>query len=338
MSDSSPAEINVVEAPAETATTDTPDVTPAASSSAEKPATSMLDTVKAVLQPKEATPASSEPGETADAETPDSKTLEADPDELLPVELKALSERTQKRFKKLTSDLKSKDEAITGLKSKADEYDKIDTFIRNAGIPNEAVGNILQIAAMLNSDLHGARERLRPIMAELDKRLGEVLPSELQARVDQGYLTAEDAKALNRSAADAKLNRDRVEAMTRQATQDAQVAEQKRTTDATLSSIEKWELAKAAKDPDWHLKRDEVAEQVELAVQRKSLELKRPWFPNADEGVKLSEDALKTVEKRLKRFRTPLAEVRPAVDAGASTRSIPEPKSMLDVVRGGVSK
>jgi hypothetical protein len=117
---------------------------------------------------------------------------------------------------------------------------------------------------------------------------------------------------------------------------DQQNREFKNLTTSTVSSIETWESQKASRDPDWHLKRDQVAELVELAIERKTREVKRPWFPTAEEAVKLSEDALKTVESRTKRFAPRPGEIRPVENGGASPRSTAAPKSMLDVVRQSV--
>jgi hypothetical protein len=314
------------------------DESPAESSTADtKPAVTMLDTVKAALKPKEESPTSEKPDATADAADPVAKDTASDPFELTAEEKQRFSAKSQARFTKLATDSKAKDATIASLQPRADEYDKIDKFISQAGLTRQDVGSTLQIAAMLVNDPHGARERLRPIMAELDRVLGETLPPELQQRVDQGYLTEEDARRLNRAEANVNLSQRRTTALTEQQQQADAVREQKQLTDSTLSSITTWEANKAKSDPDWHLKRDDVAEQVELAIQRKSLELKRAWFPNSEEAVKLSEDALKKVSERAKRFGPKPKAVIPATNTGVSTRTTQAPKTMLEVVRANMA-
>lgn len=345
MSESSPtasADAPVVDtnsaAETSTASTSTTDVSPAAPSAAEKPAGTMLDAVKAAIAPKDATPASKSPDSTpADGEDPDSTKADAtDADEMSEEEAKALSVRAQKRFSKLTKSLKVASAEVESLKPKALEYDKIDTFVRNAGLSPQDVAGTLEIAALLRSSPPQALARLLPIVASLQQMTGETLPAELQQRVDQGYLTEADAKTLAKAQADARFATQRTTALTEQQQTDARNREFKELTTNTVSSVTSWEAQQAARDPDWHLKRDNVAELVELAIERKTRELRRPYFPTADEAITLSADALKTVNDRSKRFGPRPQEIRPVLNGGASPRSTAVPKNMLDVVRQNV--
>lgn len=304
----------------------------AASSTAEaKPAETTFDRIKAAVTKSEVSPTSKEP-EPAVVADPASTT--PDSDELSEDELKGLHVKTRERFGKLTSKLAAKDTEIAGLAPKAAEFDKIDTFIKNAGLSPQDVGSTLQIAAMLRSEPAKARERLLPIMAELDRILGETLPPELQQRVDAGYLTVEDARAVARSAADAKLARERLGQVTEQQTRENEAAATKQSIDSTVTAVETWEKQKAATDPDWHTKREEVAELVEIAIAQKARESKNlSYWPSAKESVQLSEDALKKVEARHKRFAPKLKAIDPPVTPGASPRSVAQPKNTLDIVR-----
>lgn len=338
MSDSSAEEVVVTpatnqEAPVvASAATETTDATPAASSTAEaKPAETTFDRIKAAVTKSEVSPTSKEP-EPAVVADPDSDAQKTG-DEVSPEELATWHAKTRERFTKLTSNLKAKDGEIEVLTPKAAEYDKIDTFIKNAGLSPQDVGSTLQIAAMLVNDKAKARERLLPIMAELDRVLGETLPAELQQRVDAGYLTQEDARAVARSAAAAALAESRANKLTEQQQADNDARQSKQLVDSTISAVETWEKAKAVADPDWHTKREEVAEQVEIATERKARELGRPYFPTAEEAVKLSEAALKTVDARRKRFAPKPKAIDPPVNQGASPRSVVAPKNTLDIIR-----
>lgn len=312
--------------------TEAKDGNAAAASTAEaKPAETTFDRIKAAVTKSEESPSSKEPDPAVVA---DPASTTPDSDELSEDELKGLHVKTRERFGKLTSKLAAKDTEISSLAPKAAEYDKIDTFIKNAGLSPQDVGSTLQIAAMLRSEPAKARERLLPIMAELDRILGETLPAELQQRVDHGYLTQEDARALARSAAHAKLAEGRANQLTeQQRAEDAAVAT-KQSIDSTVGAVETWEKQKAEKDPDWHTKREEVAELVEIAIAQKARESKNPsYWPTAEESVKFSEDALKKVEARHKRFAPKPKAIDPPVTQGASPRSVAQPKNTLDIVR-----
>lgn len=341
MSESSPtaADTSVVvdqtNSAAETVANTTPDATAAASSTAEeKPAGTMLDAVKAAIAPKSESPTSKSTDPAADGEDPASKAETPESDELSPEEIKALSARTQQRFSKLTKNLKAASTEISSLKPKAAEFDKIDSFVRNAGLSQQDVAGTLEIAALLRSPRpQDALARLLPIVARLQEISGETLPADLQTRVDQGYLTEADAKTLAKAQAEARLATDHVTQMTERQQADQRNSDFKALTTSTVSSIETWESQQAARDPDWHLKRDSVAELVELAIERKTREVGQPWFPNSEEAIKLSADALKTINDRSKRFGPKLQEIRPVLNGGASPRSTVAPKNLLDVVR-----
>jgi hypothetical protein len=313
----------------------------AASSSSAEPqkAETMLDAVEAALKPKDASPASKTPGEAeAKAETDDSNKAEkTEEDDLSEDEFKALGEKVQRRIRGFTSKLKAKDEQLAALEPKAKEYDKITTAIRNTGMSNQEVGELLTVGTLMKSgDARGAIERIKPIYEALLKAAGEELPPELQEKVRLGYMTEEDAKALSRASADAQSSKQRLE----RSEQEKQAAEEKKEREEvvqkTLTAIETWEAAQAKADPDWHQKRQEVSELVDLAITKKQRELNQPWFPSAEEAVAMSKEALKTVEKRYSRFKQNPKEQH-QVQGDASARSKAAPKSMLDVVNMGAA-
>jgi hypothetical protein len=323
------------------AATDQTDVKAADSSPADKAEPTMLDAVKTALKQKEESPASQTPGDKAETPSPDSKTkseTEEDGDKpFTEDELKGLHAKTRKRFQKLTSRLEAADAEIGALKPKAERFDRLTAFIRDNGMTDAEANGALNLVAMLRNDPKGAREKLQPVMAELDRILGESpLPPDLQQRVQAGYLTEDDARALMRAHASSTLNQQRLEQTQEREKSERELRELRAQTDATIGTIEDWEAKKAEKDPDWHLKRTEIADQVELAIERKSRELKRPWFPSSQEAIQLSEDALKRINERNKRFAPKPTEIRP-VDGGASPRtSAAAPKTMLEVVRQAV--
>jgi hypothetical protein len=300
-------------------------------SPSEKPAT-MLDAVKAALKPKEDSP-TSEPGKVEPDKAPTEKKEGDESDEFTEEDLKRLNQKTQRRIRDLVRDVKAKSEEADRFKGKADEYDKIETFVRNSGLSNEIVGATLQIAALMRQNPGEALRRLTPIVNQLRQVVGEELPPELAERVKQGFLTEQDARALARSNADAQLLR-RQQNETDQRTQAERAAQERQSaTEATVSTVEKWEAQKAANDPDWKLKQAEIAEQVELVIERETRKRGQPWFPTPDEAVKLSQEAYDQITERHKRFVPRPRAANPLQPGGASNRNVTPPKNMLDVVR-----
>lgn len=314
-------------------TKDTPVEKVAESTPAEKPEGSMLDAVKAAIEPKVDPPATPEKDAPADADVPIVPDAKAKGEEVFtPEEFAQLSQKTQTRLKRLNSESKLQRAEIDRLAPKAKEFDAIDGFVRGAGLTNAEVSGTLEIAAMIRSDPRGALDRLMPMVRRLEKTLGEQIPPELQQRVDAGYLTADDAMALSRADAKAVLANQRADQVHTQQRIDTAVTEQKAATDRTLKSVDVWEKAKLTSDPDFHLKRKEVAELVELAILQEANRQGKPYFPNQEDAVKMSEKALEAVTKRYAQFTPKPTEIKPASGA-ASPRSTPEPKSFMDAVR-----
>jgi len=174
------------------------------------------------------------------------------------------------------------------------------------------------------------------VARNLEKIVGEQLPPELQQRVDAGYLTAEDAKAVSRAQADANLANARAQQVQERQQVNEAVQRQQEATNRTLDSVDVWEKATLKSDPDFHLKRKDVAELVELEILKEANRQGKPWFPNPDEAVKLSKAALETVNKRYSRFTPKPTEIRPA-NGSVSARSTAEPKSFLEAVRAAAA-
>jgi hypothetical protein len=307
-----------------------------AESAPAKPA-SMLEAVTAAIKPKEVSP-TSEPADAAKAEgepPPDDKKDDED-DELSEDEKSKLSARTTQRIKKLDKAVKAAQAEIGTLRPKAEEYEKIENFVRESGLTNDAVAGTLQIAALIRQNPREALNRLTPIVQQLQSMVGETLPPELAQRVQQGFLTEQDARAIARSSAEAAINARRAQEAQERLQFETAARDQRQVVDSTINSVETWEANKAKTDPDWKHKSDEIAEAVETAILKKSHELGRAWFPTQQEAIELSEQALKKVNERFKRFAPRPTAINPAASGGASARSNTAPKSMLDVVRQSV--
>jgi hypothetical protein len=293
----------------------------------------MLDTVNAALKPKEASPPSQTPDQ---ADEPDPAASD-DPgdgdakDELSDKELADLSDRVRRRFSRLSHGLKAKDTEIGTLRPKAEKLDGIYKGIEASGLDGADVDRMIQLGSWIKKDPDRALAALRPLIQILESNTGYELSPELKEQVRQGYLTEDHAVALSRATAAAQhANRVATEAQTQR-----DQAEHTRSLETLVSSsiaaAEKWEKAKSAKDPDWSLKRDEIAEQVQLVIQGEALKRGVPYFPNATEIVKLSEDALKTINTRMQRFKPARREVVPAT-TGVSPRTTVAPKNTLDII------
>lgn len=307
----------------------TPDVESESSTAAPK---TMLEAVQAASAPKETPPVSETPEKTP-AEVNPAEPTAADAEELSPEESKQLSAKTQRRLRYLSSQVKAKASELETLAPKAKELDDLNRYVREAGLSNNDVAGTLEIAAMLKHNKRGAYDRLIPIMNALRSDLGETLDPQLQERVKQNFISEEDARVIARTTAEAKLLRESNANLAAAGEQQRQAQQTNELVQGTIASATEWEATKAKGDPDWQLKRKDVAQRVKLAIlEEASTKPDRQWFPNRTEIIKLNEDALKEVNDSYKRFTPRLTAITPD-NGSASPRSVAEPKSMLDVVR-----
>lgn len=304
----------------------------AESSTAEGVENPYLEAVNKVLgEGAEESPAS-EKGEGKPSPEPkkDVKAEDADPSE---DELKRYPPNSQKRIRQLLdqrNEIRTRYEAeVSALKPKAEHLDRITGYLQEHGIDPQEFDNTLEITRMIKTgDYDNALQVITPIYLELAKRAGKILPSDLQEEVRLGHITEQRARELHES-------RTRSENLTERQKQDQARREEReaeersrRVVTTAAGAADEWAKAKAASDPDWSLKQDDVAAEVERMI------LKDPQrYPKSkEEAVALAEEALKVVEARIKRFAPRPSERRVPVHQPASPRSAAKPKTYMEAV------
>lgn len=329
------------DSPTEDQISNAPDDISASSPEPEAQGVSLIDTVNAALGEKEAPPA---PEKEPDSKESDSETTSEDTDELSPEEKSQLSERAQRRFRELVEQRRSVEgereqfrQELDVLKPKAERMDQLLGYMQTNNVAPEHLDNALQITAMING---GKFEQVLPMLENLVNQVraqaGDVLPRELQEQVRLGYLTESHAKTLHKE----KLRADRFEQQTREQAERGEQERHQRETQAVVhraaSTADAWNKEQSASDPDWNLKRDSIAEQIELELHRRG----RDKYPRTEKEVReLCETAKANVEKRMSRFKPVPKPIAPSPDGGsASPRSNKAPTSVMDVVNMALEK
>lgn len=303
-----------------------------------RPAETMLDRVRAASRAPDASPASRTPDQSRQTDPTQSTADDVGEREFTEQEMAALNPRTQARMRKLTSDLSVQGRELETLKPKAVEYDKIESWIRRSGLQPRDVQSVAEIASMLVHNPVGARERLAPIMAELDRLLGVVLPPDLQQQVEQGYITQQHAQELSQARATAQLQSRRADRLVEDQQRSERTSQQRQAIDSSLSAMDAWERNIKKTDPDWSQKQLEVQDLVELELARRSQQSGQPWFPNPQEASQLLQKAYETINTRFKRFAPKPQAINPPANSGASPRSAPAPKSTMDIIRANIGR
>lgn len=332
---SSPEEI----APAEAAANSETDVNDAAQSSEAAQGVqtpTYLESIEAALDGgKEASPASASKGE--DQPKPDAKASGADAEgeagddaEFTDEELASLSERTNKRFRKLVAQRDDERRQTEALKPRAEQFDRIISYMRENSIKPAEFDNALEITALINSgNFSRALEVLTPIYRELAAKAGEVLPNDLAEDVRLGRIDEQRARELSR----ARANNAAMQQRETQSQERTEAERQQAQTTATVTNatraVDDWAKAKAGSDPDWHLKQKDVADAVELELMR----LGAQGYPKTKEAaIAIADKALKTVEDRIKAWKPKPEAKRQPNGQFASPHVVPKPKSYMEAI------
>lgn len=334
------------DAPAEAGPVSEPDVNEAAASSeaaegVQKP--TYLESIEAALDGgKEASPASASKGEEKpkpDAEASGADADKGEPDdksELTEDEIKAYPPNSQRRIRQLVAQRDDEKRQTEALKPRAEQFDRIISYMRENSIKPAEFDNALEITALINSgNFSKALEVLTPIYRELAAKAGEVLPNDLAEDVRLGRIDEQRARELSR----ARANNTALQQRETRSQERTQAEQQQRQTaemvDNAARAVDGWAKGKAGSDPDWHLKQKDVAEQVELELMR----LGASGYPKTKEAaIAIADKALKTVEDRIKAWKPTPQPKRTPSGQFASPTAQPKPKSYMEAIDQAIAR
>lgn len=304
----------------------TPETAPAASTpTTETPAApetkaSLLDVIQDVLEPPkdkadqpktDATPAADA---TADVTGTDPKKDEApvDPTAIPPEELKTFSPGAQKRIRDLIAENKRLASEHTAASQEAQQFRQVQTFMADNNLSSEHVNLLLGFGATLRSgNLAAARDIIKPYYEAIVEALGEQLPEDLQAKVNDGVLPPEEAAELSRLRYQASTARANAAEM-QQAQQAQQLNAHRQMID---TAARQWEAHKKATDPDYEKKQAAIWDRSRVLVMERGI----PATP--EQAVKLAEEAYTYVNNMVQAFRPVPQPTRPAPASGTPATS-----------------
>lgn len=309
-----------------------PDVKPAAASSTADPGVqgSIADAVKAALKEPEVSPPSASGVEEPEPKTTEGEPVEEGKDPLDDEFQEPVSSRTQTRIRDLVARGKSLQAEVETFRPKAEQFDRLVSTIRERGVELPEVDNAIAVVALMKSDPAKALELLTPLVQDLAKRTGRVLPTDLQEEVRLGYISEARASELAQARAQATSAQQREQERQQREQQERVQREHNDRVTTVTRAADEWAKAKATSDPDWHAKQSLVAEAVELELLRRGPDA----FPkNQSEAVALAEEAYKRVNQTLKTVAPKPIPRNPVTGEFASSRSAPEPTSLHDAVK-----
>jgi hypothetical protein len=208
----------------------------------------------------------------------------------------------------------------------AKRYQNVQTYLDSNGVSSEEAADALLVAALAKTNPAKAWEQVRPWLNKLLVAAGEVLPDELQQRVQAGELTRDAALEVSRSRATVQsFQTQRELEQQRQQREAADAA-----ANSILSAATSWEQDRQQKDPNFAAKVAPLQREIAYLHATEG----RPTTP---EGVK---DQLTRAYKAVNDAYVPPAAPRPTprpvrpVTGGQVSGSVqPVMNSILDIVK-----
>lgn len=254
-------------------------------------------------------------------------------------DLQRLNAKTKKRIKQLLGRAESLGADIERLKPAAESFERIQSFVKKAGLDYEEVNTGFEIMALMKNDPDAAYEKLKPIFITLANMVGAgALPQDLTEKVRTGQMTEEDARELARHRARTGLTQRRV--ATQRQTEATAQQEQAREAQIkqTLDVITAWETQWKSTDADYAKKSERVKDKMALALTARA-QTGKPV--TAAEAKSFMDGILKQVNEEIKALlpqQRPQG-LRPNPSSNSGRQPVaPAPKSMLDAVKAGLLK
>lgn len=228
------------------------------------------------------------------------------------------------RFKKLVAQKHEFRKMAQSNEADAKQYREIQTFMNVNDLSPEEVAKALDVLAKAKKgDPAEAYKLMQARMDELALASGQKLPTDLEDRIEQGYIDRETAQELHQHRVKAERQAQiATSQLERRSQQDAQ-----QQTVAMAQAVQTWEQSTKAADPDFELKVELVKDRVRAAIATNGMP------KTADEALKLSKDAYESVTQVLRRAQGTRQSMRPAVGGKVNGSAAPEPRNLLDVIR-----
>lgn len=312
--------ISSVPADADAKEISTPSSSGAGDKDANKRPTSLLDAVKSATT-KQADAKSSNAESNGQSETPGSETDpkasldETAKDKTKPDAPEKLPFHNHPRWKEVVSERDS-------LKPKADQFEKITTFMSSNGLSTQEVAEGFQIMALMKTNPAEAHKKISEYKAKLDIYVGDKLPDNIAKKVEEGFVDPESAKELAALKANKELQAQR------QVYAQQQYAAQAQT--GMHNAVISWEQQMKVKDPDWSTKEGLITDRV-----RSLMSSERP--ATAEQAIALVERAYSQISDQLNRIAPKRTNMNPVRSSTSSATVNVSPKSLKEAVLRGLT-
>ena len=208
-----------------------------------------------------------------------------------------------------------------------EQYEKIQSSLREMRLSAEETAQGLSIMGLMKSNPQAALEALQPIINNLQQVTGQIIPNDIQQKIEDGYMDEDVGKELARARADVQIQKNANQQMLNEQEQMKTQSE----INNLAQSVTNWERNVRKTDPDFDFKQDEIDDRVSALVRERG----RP--NNSDDAVALAQEAYDTVNKRYRSRMGVKSPIRSLSGGKLGGSPMPEPKSLMDAVQNALA-
>jgi hypothetical protein len=231
------------------------------------------------------------------------------------------------RFREVLSENKQLKSEVDELQTIRSQLSEITVAAQKSGLEDQLVADLWATPLLFAQDPVAAVQKLREATERLAEMVGDKLPSELQTKVDDGYLTEEDARELSRARAEA--------ARLRQMQEYESAEREKQSRESQLRSlgdaVNTYQQSLVQNDPDytavarkWH--RDRFAQMYEASGRPQDMR----------QVVSLAEQSWKEIKSDLTAMIPKPKPKSPIAGRRANNAPPAAPASMFDAISQAV--
>ena len=209
----------------------------------------------------------------------------------------------------------------------ADRYRNVQTFIDKQGLSAEEAAEGLVIAGLVKTNPVGAWERLKPVVQALLVAAGEVVPKDLQDRVQAGEISEQAALELSRERARAKGQQAHHSFEKKKAQREQQISNAQ----ALVEEANRWQSERRQRDPNFASKEDALVKEV-LFIQHAEGKASTPAMVREQ-----LDRAYKSVKPPASRQPAPVRKAASVSTSGqVAGNHKPQQRSTLDIINSVV--
>ena len=221
------------------------------------------------------------------------------------------------------------------LAEKAKHYEEISDYMRANGLTNVELAQGFEVMALMKNDPFKAKEVLNSHMSKLAEYTGDILPVDIQEKLDNGFIDSDAAKELASYRARGQLSAKAAEEYNAKAAAEAESQSRQHMYQAVVD----WESRVTLKDSEYRNKQALVTDRVKAIMQTAG----NPKSP--EEAVKYVEQAYGEINQRLGSLagRNTPSRMPTSYNSSSSGNSAPQPRTLKEAVswaalRGGSAR